>query len=62
MGEDEFWAFVITYMAIGGNCYVWKERSKSGQVIALLRPYGRVRTMRPAETLLARAAEAFPAR
>lgn len=35
MGEDEFWGFVITYLALGGNCYVWKERSRSGQVIAL---------------------------
>lgn len=35
MGEDEFWAFVITYMAIGGNAYVWKERANSGAVIGL---------------------------
>lgn len=35
MGEDMFWQFVITYMAIGGNCYVWKERSRSGAVIGL---------------------------
>lgn len=35
MGEDVFWSFVITYMAIGGNCYVWKERSRSGAVIGL---------------------------
>lgn len=35
MGEDVFWSFVITYMAIGGNCYVWKERSTSGAVIGL---------------------------
>lgn len=35
MGEDEFWSFVITYLAVGGNCYVWKERAKSGQVLAL---------------------------
>lgn len=35
MGEDMFWQYVITYMAIGGNCYVWKERSRSGAVIGL---------------------------
>ena len=35
MGEDELWAFVITYMAIGGNAYLWKERSRSGAVVAL---------------------------
>lgn len=35
MGEDEFWAFVVTYMALGGNCYVWKERDRAGRVVAL---------------------------
>jgi phage portal protein BeeE len=35
MGEDELWAFVITYMALGGNCYLWKERSRSGAVVGL---------------------------
>lgn len=35
MGEDEFWTFVITYLALGGNCYVWKERSLSSQVVGL---------------------------
>lgn len=35
MGEDMFWQYVITYLAIGGNCYVWKERSRSGQVVGL---------------------------
>lgn len=35
MGEDEFWGYVITYLALGGNAYVWKERSRAGQVIAL---------------------------
>lgn len=35
MGEDEFWSFVITYMALGGNCYIWKERANSRVPIAL---------------------------
>lgn len=35
MGEDDFWSYVITYMAIGGNAYVWKERSNGGKVIGL---------------------------
>ena len=35
MGEDELWSFVITYMALGGNAYLWKERSRSGAVVAL---------------------------
>lgn len=35
MGEAEFMAFAVTYAAIGGNCYIWKERNASGKVIAL---------------------------
>ena len=35
MGEDQFWATVITWLAIGGNCYVWKERSRARIPIAL---------------------------
>jgi HK97 family phage portal protein len=35
MGEAELMQFVITYAAIGGNVYLWKERNQSGQVIAL---------------------------
>lgn len=35
MGEDAFWSFVITYLTVGGNCYIWKERSNSGAVIGL---------------------------
>lgn len=35
MGEDEFWAFVITYLALGGNCYCWKERDRAGRPVAL---------------------------
>lgn len=35
MGEDEFWAFVVTYMLIGGNAYIVKERARNGQIVAL---------------------------
>ena len=35
MAEDEFWEFCITYAAVGGNFYLWKERDQLGQVIAL---------------------------
>ncbi len=35
MGEAEFKAFAVTYAAIGGNCYIWKERNASGKVVAL---------------------------
>jgi HK97 family phage portal protein len=35
MGEAEFDQYAVTYAAVGGNCYVWKERSADGRVIAL---------------------------
>lgn len=35
MGEDQFWSTVITWLAIGGNCYIWKERSRARAPIAL---------------------------
>ena len=35
MGEAEFEAFVVTYAAIGGNCYIWKQRNGAGKIIAL---------------------------
>ncbi len=35
MAEDEFWEYCITYAAVGGNFYVWKERSNGGWPIAL---------------------------
>lgn len=35
MAEDEFWEFAITYAALGGNFYLWKERNQLGQVISL---------------------------
>lgn len=35
MGEDEFWAFVVTYMALGGNAYIWIERDRGGRPRAL---------------------------
>lgn len=35
MGEAELMQFVITYAAIGGNIYLWKERNAGGRVIAL---------------------------
>lgn len=37
-GEAELMATAITWMAIGGNCYVHKLRNRRGQVIGL-RPY-----------------------
>ncbi|MBK9944392.1 MAG: phage portal protein [Kouleothrix sp.] len=38
MGEAEFKATVIVYLALGGNAYLHKLRNKAGQVIQL-RPY-----------------------
>lgn len=35
MAEDEFWEFCITYAAVGGNFYIWKERDGLGMPIAL---------------------------
>lgn len=35
MGMVEFLQFAITYNPIGGNCYIWKQRSASGKVVAL---------------------------
>ena len=35
MGEAEFDQYAVIYAAVGGNCYVWKERSANGRVIAL---------------------------
>lgn len=35
MGMKEFLQFAITYAPIGGNCYVWKQRSASGKVVRL---------------------------
>jgi HK97 family phage portal protein len=35
MGEAEFWQFVITYMAIGGNCYIWLQPDRSGRPTAM---------------------------
>ncbi len=35
MGQGEFWAFVVTWMAVGGNCYVWKRRNVAGQAMEL---------------------------
>lgn len=35
MGEAEFAQYAVTYASVGGNCYVWKERSADGRVIAL---------------------------
>lgn len=34
MGMAEFLQFAITYNPIGGNCYIWKQRSKSRKVVA----------------------------
>lgn len=35
MGLAEFLQFAITYAPIGGNCYIWKQRSQNGKVIHL---------------------------
>jgi len=35
MGEAEFAQFAIIYAAIGGNVYVWKQRSATDRVVAL---------------------------
>lgn len=35
MGMAEFMQFVITYAPIGGNCYIWKQRSSTRRVVAL---------------------------
>lgn len=35
MGEAELMQFVITYAALSGNIYLWKQRNKQGDVIAL---------------------------
>jgi HK97 family phage portal protein len=35
MGMAEFLQFVITYASVGGNAYIWKQRSLSGKVIKL---------------------------
>lgn len=35
MGEVELMQFAVTYAAISGNLYLWKQRSNNGRVIAL---------------------------
>lgn len=35
MGQAEFWAMVVTWMAVGGNCYVWKRRDRAGRTMEL---------------------------
>lgn len=35
MGLVEFMQFAIAYASIGGNCYIWKQRSVGGKVIAM---------------------------
>lgn len=35
MGMAEFMQFVITYAPIGGNAYIWKQRSISGKILRL---------------------------
>lgn len=34
MGEAEFMQYCVTYAAIGGNCYIWKQRNANGGVLA----------------------------
>ena len=34
MGEAEFMQYCIVYAAVGGNCYIWKQRNVNGQVMA----------------------------
>jgi len=35
MGEAELWKYAVTYCALGGNVYLWKQRARNGRVIAL---------------------------
>lgn len=35
MGQAEFLQFAIAYASIGGNCYIWKQRSETGRVVRL---------------------------
>ncbi|MBX3056918.1 MAG: phage portal protein [Anaerolineae bacterium] len=35
MGEAELLAYAITYCSLGGNIYLWKQRSAAGKVVAL---------------------------
>ena len=35
MGEAELYQTVITYAALGGNAYLWKQRDRDGHVMAL---------------------------
>jgi HK97 family phage portal protein len=35
MGLAEFLQFAIAYAPIGGNCYIWKQRSETGKVVHL---------------------------
>lgn len=44
MGEAELMEFAITYASIGGNLYLWKQRSVNGKVIALW-PFNDVQMM-----------------
>jgi len=35
MGEAELYQFMVTYAALGGDCYLFKERNAIGQVVGL---------------------------
>lgn len=35
MSEREFWAYLVTYAAVGGLACIWKERDNAGHVIGL---------------------------
>ncbi len=35
MGEAELYQTVVTYAALGGNAYLWKQRDREGRVMAL---------------------------
>jgi HK97 family phage portal protein len=35
MGQAEFWAMVVTWMGVGGNCYIWKRPSVGGGAMEL---------------------------
>ncbi len=35
MSETDFWRYFITYAAVGGLVCVWKQRDRSGRVVAL---------------------------
>jgi HK97 family phage portal protein len=35
MGQAEFWSMTATWMAVGGNAYIWKRRNVAGRAMEL---------------------------